>query len=363
MARLAQAPLDATRAPAHRFLIDIIGIALVFVVIGGVAAWLIIRVSTRPVLELTVAAQRLSRGEYALRVGVHSENELGVLAGAFNTMAERVQIATDELTARAQVLERRNRDLHESELRYRQLVDQSPDAIIVHRDGNILFASAVAARLVGADDPLTLVQRPLLDLVYSADRSEAERRLLGAAEPTGAGSLTQLRFQRADGKDVVVEVSTAAVLFDGKPAIQTLARDVTERRQLEEQLRQSQKMEAVGRLAGGVAHDFNNLLTVILGYAEFALATTAEPTIRAAQTSRRSAAPAERAAGLTRQLLAFSRKQVLAPRMIDLNDAIIGDRRACCSALIGEDIELITELRPDLGARQGRSPARSSRCS
>jgi two-component system, cell cycle sensor histidine kinase and response regulator CckA len=342
-----EAPLDATRAPAHRFLIDIIGIALIFVVIGGVAAWLIIRASTRPVLELTDAAKRLSHGEYALRVGVHSENELGVLAGAFNTMAERVQIATDELTARAHVLERRNRDLHESELRYRQLVDQSPDAIIVHRDGHILFASAVAARLVGADDPVTLIRRPLLDLVYEADRTEAERRLLGPGEPTGAASLTQLRFQRADGKDVVVEVSTVSVLFDGKPAVQTLARDVSERRQLEEQFRQSQKMEAVGRLAGGIAHDFNNLLTVIHTYAELALSATPEADERREDLEeiRRAAVSAAR---LTRQMLAFSRKQVLAPRKIDVNDAITG-LTGMMQRVIGDNVKVSTDLRPNLG--------------
>ena len=342
-----EAPLDATRAPAHRFLIDIIGIALVFVVIGGVAAWLIIRASTRPVLELTDAAKRLSQGEYALRVGVHSENELGVLAGAFNTMAERVQIATDELTARALVLERRNRDLHESELRYRQLVDQSPDAIIVHRDGNILFASAVAARLVGADDPLALVRRPLLDLVSAPDRTEAERRLLTAGDPTGAASLTQLRFQRADGKDVVVEVSAVAVLFDGKPAVQTLARDVSERRQLEEQFRQSQKMEAVGRLAGGIAHDFNNLLTVIHTYAELALSATPEGDERRddLEEIRRASVSAAR---LTRQMLAFSRKQVLAPRKIDVNDAING-LTGMMQRVIGDHVKVSTDLRPNLG--------------
>src|SRR6185437_13059485 len=168
------------------FLIDIIGIALVFVVIGGVAAWLIIRASTRPVLELTDAAKRLSQGEYALRVGVHSENELGVLAGAFNTMAERVQIATDELTARALVLERRNRDLHESELRYRQLVDQSPDAIIVHRDGNIC-SRARSPRAWSA---------PTIRWRSSADRCSTSFPHPTGPKPSGASSPPAIRPAR-----------------------------------------------------------------------------------------------------------------------------------------------------------------------
>ncbi|MFI5230503.1 MAG: response regulator, partial [Gemmatimonadales bacterium] len=342
-----EAPLDLARASAHQFLLGIVGIALIFVVIGALSAWLIIRRSTRPVLELTEAAGRLSRGEYTLRVNVRSENELGVLAGAFNTMAERVQLATDELTARAQVLERRNRELHESELLYRQLVDQSPDAIIVHREGSIVFASTVAARLVGAAEPALLVGRPLLDFVYLADRAEAERRLLTVREQSGPNALTQLRFQRVDGKDVVVEVSAVPVVFDGQPAVQTLARDVSERRMLEEQFRQSQKMEAVGRLAGGIAHDFNNLLTVIHTYAELALSVTPEADERREDLEeiRRASVSAAR---LTRQMLAFSRKQVLAPRKIDVNDAITG-LTAMLQRVIGDHVRVSTDLRPSLG--------------
>ena len=100
------------------------------------------------------------------------------------------------------------------------------------------------------------------------------------------------------------------------------AEDVTERRALEEQLRQSQKMEAVGRLAGGIAHDFNNLLTVISGYSEFLLERIAAPSRICAARRRRSASAAERASSLTRQLLAFSRKQMLAPRIVNLNDIV-----------------------------------------
>jgi len=123
--------------------------------------------------------------------------------------------------------------------------------------------------------------------------------------------------------------------------------NITERRKLEEQLRQSQKMEAVGQLAGGIAHDFNNLLTVINGYAELLQTRIDEKSpLRGNVDEIRHAG--DRAASLTRQLLAFSRRQVLQPKALDLN-GVISDLGTMLHRLIGEDIELRTHLRPDLG--------------
>jgi nitrogen-specific signal transduction histidine kinase/ActR/RegA family two-component response regulator len=122
--------------------------------------------------------------------------------------------------------------------------------------------------------------------------------------------------------------------------------DVTERRQLEEQLLQSQKMEAVGRLAGGIAHDFNNLLTAVSGYTELLLSELPEgdPRRESAEEIRQAG---DRAASLTRQLLAFSRRQVLEPRVLDLN-AAIADMEKLLRRVIGEDIELTSSLDPEL---------------
>ncbi|MGH7622303.1 MAG: PAS domain S-box protein, partial [Gemmatimonadaceae bacterium] len=236
-------PRDAALATARQFLVDIVGIALAFVLLGALIAWLIVRRLTRPVKELNAAAHELACGDYARRVSVRADDELGHLAQSFNTMAERVQVAAAELTSRAHALEERNQELHESELRYRQLVDQSPDAIVVHRDGQIVFASSVAAGLVGAAEPGELVGRPLLDLVHVDDRPEVQRRIARVLASGEASALSQARLIRLDGTEVNVEVTGVPVLFDGQPAIQTLARDVSERMQLEEQFRQSQKME------------------------------------------------------------------------------------------------------------------------
>jgi two-component system, cell cycle sensor histidine kinase and response regulator CckA len=128
----------------------------------------------------------------------------------------------------------------------------------------------------------------------------------------------------------------------------SLAQDVTERVALEERLRQSQKMEAVGRLAGGVAHDFNNLLTVILGYSQI-LAEGVPAGSRLADSTGQIKSAADRAAGITRQLLAFSRKQVLSPRVINLND-IMMNLDSLLRRLIGEDIEVLTVPANDLGS-------------
>jgi PAS domain S-box-containing protein len=130
--------------------------------------------------------------------------------------------------------------------------------------------------------------------------------------------------------------------------VASLVQDVTERVALEERLRQSQKMEAVGRLAGGVAHDFNNLLTVIMGYSQ--ILTDGLPAVsRLKDATAQIRSAADRAAGITRQLLAFSRKQVLSPRIIDLNDVML-NLDSMLRRLIGEDIEVLTVPGRELGA-------------
>jgi len=130
--------------------------------------------------------------------------------------------------------------------------------------------------------------------------------------------------------------------------VASLVQDVTERVALEERLRQSQKMEAVGRLAGGVAHDFNNLLTVILGYSQI-LADGVPAGSRLADSTAQIKSAADRASGITRQLLAFSRKQVLSPRVINLNDIVL-NLDSLLRRLIGEDVEVVTMPSNDLGS-------------
>ncbi|MGA8764683.1 MAG: ATP-binding protein [Candidatus Sulfotelmatobacter sp.] len=158
-----------------------------------------------------------------------------------------------------------------------------------------------------------------------------------------------VEWKRKDETPIVVRVSGRAVSDGAKGRVFELyAEDVTERRALEQQLRQSQKMEAIGRLAGGIAHDFNNLLMVILGYSEFLLERLGpEPALRT--PAQEIAGAAQRASTLTRQLLAFSRKQMLAPRILDLN-GVVTENFKMLTRMIGEDIDLVMVPGSELGA-------------
>jgi two-component system cell cycle sensor histidine kinase/response regulator CckA len=151
---------------------------------------------------------------------------------------------------------------------------------------------------------------------------------------------------RLDGTTVPVEISASPFPDGGVTAIQAVCRDISERKKLEEQYRQAQKMEAVGRLAGGVAHDFNNLLTIISGYSELLVSRFAadDPTRGLIQEIHKAG---ERAALLTRQLLTFSRKAVVEPRVLDLN-AVVIDTERMLRRLIGEDLSVTTVLDPAL---------------
>jgi signal transduction histidine kinase/ActR/RegA family two-component response regulator len=158
----------------------------------------------------------------------------------------------------------------------------------------------------------------------------------------------EISLLRKDGRKVLLETSARMIYSDGKmEGVQGIARDVTERRQLENMVRQSQKLEAVGRLSGGLAHDFNNLLCVISGHAEI-LSERLAASDKAIHSITQIKKAADSAAALTRQLLAFSRKQVFHPRTLDLN-AIVFETEKLIGRLIGEDIEVSTSLQPMLG--------------
>jgi two-component system cell cycle sensor histidine kinase/response regulator CckA len=196
------------------------------------------------------------------------------------------------------------------------------------------------AELLGA--PVSAVTHP--DHVAE---DEAERRRLAAGEVRSSD--LELRLLRRDGRPVWADLNRSVVQdAAGRPLyLLTYLRDVTDRRTLEEQLRQAQKMEAVGQLAGGIAHDFNNLLTAIIGNGELLLRDLEISDPRRLDLLEINRA-AHRAATLTRQLLAFSRKQVLQPRLLNLNQ-VVAELSAMLRRVIGEHVELRLDLDPGLG--------------
>jgi PAS domain S-box-containing protein len=243
-------------------------------------------------------------------------------------------------------------ELSQSEARLRQLVDYAPYGIVVLDGLVILYANPAADRMFGAGRDGALIGCSLLQFVSPADREGVVERVrifrTGNPVPNVERSYTGF-----DGRTFWASVSTTAIEYNECPATLLFFQDLTEHRQaaehrvvLEEQLRQAQKIESVGRLAGGVAHDFNNYLTVINGYCDMLLADNGQDgELRDGLQEIRAAG--ERAASVTRQLLAFSRKQLAAPRPICLNQTV-RDSEKLLGRLIGEHIEIVTNLQEDL---------------
>jgi two-component system, cell cycle sensor histidine kinase and response regulator CckA len=222
--------------------------------------------------------------------------------------------------------------LAESELRFRKLTEASFDGIDIVADGLIIEANRGFAAMFGYE-PGEVIGRPILDFV-------AEESLQSVRERTQAGfeGTYEVVGKKKDGSRVMLEVTARNHAIGDRPCRITALRDVTDKRQLEEQLRQAQKMEAIGRLAGGVAHDFNNLLTVIRGSCDFLLEGLPERSAAREDVDEiRKAADA--AAALTRQLLAFSRQQVVQPKLV-LVEEVLANNGKILRRLIGEDIKL-----------------------
>ncbi|MEP7327063.1 MAG: response regulator [Gemmatimonadota bacterium] len=233
------------------------------------------------------------------------------------------------------------RDLQERERQFRALFDSALDAMVLVSDDRRFLDANPAAALLFRLPKEQLVQQ-VIDRFCPPGFLVIEKWTEFIEAGEFKGNFTMLLDERTRRE---VELSARAHVLPGRHLL--VARDVTERNEMEIRLRQGAKMEAVGRLAGGIAHDFNNLLTAILGSAEL-LGLDLQDGGTAKEDLNEIRKAATRAASLTQQLLAFSRRQVLSPKTLDLTSVIEGTRRML-SRLIGEDIELITRFRPGLG--------------
>ena len=232
--------------------------------------------------------------------------------------------------------------LRESEERYRRIVETAEEGVwIIDEQDKTTFSNLKLSSMLGypAEE---IAGKTVFDLLDEIDRPFAREQIERFHQ--GMAAQFDARFRRKDGRHLFAIVSARPIFdkqgnYGGALAMLT---DITGRKKLEQQLFQSQKMEAVGRLAGGIAHDFNNLLTAVLGYSELTLAqVTADNPFRGNLEQIRTAA--RKAADLTAQLLAFSRRQVLQPRVMNLND-VVSSINKILGRLIGEDVELVCRL-------------------
>jgi PAS domain S-box-containing protein len=311
-------------------------------IVGVLTVWLI--------EALRRARQRSEAHALALRREVAGHwQTLEALLQAKAELENRVNLRSAELTEVAAHLQQEavaRRDAEVRAQRLAALVASSEDGIVAtDLDGVITDWNAGAESLFGYS-AAEAVGRSILLLVPDEQHDAAEQTVQRLRRGEEIPPYEAAR-RRKDGASVVVSVRPSLVKHQGRVlGFSLIYRDLTHARRLEEQLRQSQKMEAIGRLAGGIAHDFNNLLTVINGYSELLLLTLRSDDPARGQVQEIGQAGG-RAAALTRQLLAFSRKQVLEVKVVDLNDTVRSGE-TLLRRLIGEDVQLEAALAPNL---------------
>jgi PAS domain S-box-containing protein len=276
---------------------------------------------------------------------LHNKKKNGELfweAASISAVRDAAGAVTHYLAVKEDITERKHarEALRDSELRYHTLVDASFDGILIIEGARLVEVNRGIADMLGYS--VEEMQRiGLLDLIAPESRPLVTRLLEGTDE-----GIFELSALNKGGRPALLQMVVRRVTHAGRPALLAAVRDITAQRSLEAQYRQAQKMEAVGRLAGGVAHDFNNLLTVITSYSQLMLEDMA-PGDTGREDLEEIRRAANSAAALTRQLLAFSRQQVLQPVVLDLNGIVSGAAKML-QRVIGEDVALVTVLAPDL---------------
>ena len=331
-------------APTQAF-VDELRTALLFAGIGGfvlaLAGGLIFSHRTsQPLMDMAAAARDIAGGDWTRTVPARGSAEATTMATAFNDMTRSLRDQSERLTA--------------SYLRFSTVTQSARDAIIsTDGHGDITFWNRSAEATFGYAEAEVL-GRPITMLIAESDRAAYRAALPDpGADDLTFGHIIEVTGLRKDGGRFPSEFSLAALQSREGTAFTAVVRDVAERkqsqdtlRQREEQLRQAQKMEAIGRLAGGVAHDFNNLLMAIHGYAEMLVHNLAQGDERRTDAEEIVKA-ADRAAGLTRQLLAFSSRQVITQQAVAL-DQLVQNMQNMLQRVIGPEIQISTEVWPDL---------------
>jgi len=331
-------------APNQQFLDELrsslllAGIAGFILALGG--GLVFSRRTSQPVMDIAAAARDIAEGDWTRQVPVRGSAEAVAMATAFNDMTKSLRDQAERLKSSYQ--------------RFSTVTQSARDAIIsTDGDGSITFWNRSAQATFGYPEDEVMGQ-PITMLMAESDRAGYQSALpIPSDDDVIFGRTIEVTGIRKDGAFFPSEFSLAAVRSAQGTAFTAIVRDVMERkqaqdalRQRDEQLRQSQKMEAIGRLAGGVAHDFNNLLMAIRGYAELLMQALSEGDERRNDAEEILKA-ADRAAGLTRQLLAFSRRQVITQQAVAL-DQVVESMQNMLERLIGEQIKFHVKVWPGL---------------
>ncbi len=346
---------EGAKKRIQQFVISILLFTSMLIVLGILSTVFITRRIIAPINELRQATREIAEGKLNRQINIETNDEVSDLARAFNDMLIRLQSShakverhTGELTValdrmKKEIAERvrTEKALKDSEKKYRAIFEESKDVIFIcSPDGTFVDINQAGAELFGyaSEDALKTIDPPR-DLYSDPEEYAILHRIL---ERQGFVKDHEMTMKRSDGEKLIVLVTASPVKNeDGTVlAYRGVFHDVTDKRKLEIQLIQAQKIEAIGQLAGGIAHDFNNILTAIMGYGNLLLLDMPEDS-PLKDSAERILSSAERAANLTRSLLAFSRKQVISPKPVNLN-GIINDIRELLVRLIGEDIELKT---------------------
>jgi PAS domain S-box-containing protein len=330
----AGADRAATLTAAHR-LVRRQGLILAAGLLAGlIATWLVYRRITRPIGLLSTAVRS------GTPAAIAGPREVMALSAEFNGLVAEV---TRELDERR----RAERAAHELELNYRQLFGSNPHPMYVFDAETLVFLEVNDATSSYYGHPrTTLLEMSITDLALPEDTAALVGTVAGAATVEQWGPMRQVK---ADGSVVTVMITSHLLSFQGRRARCAVVEDITEKEQLERRLRQSQRLESLGQLAGGVAHDFNNLLSIIIGYAtmcaqDVEVLAHAEPAMQRLHADLgQILAAGDRATNLTKQLLAFARHDAAQTKVLDLNTLVIGVEELLRRS-IGEDVVMRVEL-------------------
>ncbi len=245
------------------------------------------------------------------------------------------RFALHEIAERRQV----EQALRQSEECFRSFVEAAPEGIFVHSEGHFVFINPVMLKLLGASQPEELLGTEIMVRIAPEYHEAARERIRMQCDTGQTTPSMDQEYIRIDGLRIAVEITAAPVSYQGRKAHLVFVRDIARRKQLEQQLRQSQKMESVGQLAAGIAHDFHNILTVIQGHVAL-LQESVEKSSEQADSLAQIDTAAERCAGLTRQLLTFSRRQIMQQEVLDLN-VVVTNVAVMLRRVLGEHISLL----------------------